>query len=75
MHMRRCTVRTNIDLDNDLVEQAMRLTDIRTKKELVHRALQEFVENHGRLDVRELRGRIRFRSDYDYKRLRSEDSD
>lgn len=60
MHTGRCIVRTNIDLDEALVEQAMKLTNVRTKKELVHQALHEFVENHGRRDMRELRGRVPF---------------
>lgn len=68
-------MRTNIDLNENLVEEGLTLTGLRTKKELVHRALQEFVENHRRLDVRELRGKVRFRSDYDHKRLRREEAD
>jgi Arc/MetJ family transcription regulator len=68
-------MRTNIDLSEDLVAEGMKLSGARTKKELVHRALEEFVENHRRLDVRELRGKVRFRSDYDHKRLRREEAD
>jgi Arc/MetJ family transcription regulator len=75
MHIRRCSMRTNIDLNEDLVTEGMRLSGAQTKKELVHRALQEFVENLCRLDVRELRGKVRFRSDYDHKRLRREEAD
>ena len=40
------------------------------RRELVDRALREFVESHKRRDVRELRGRVSIRSDYDHKRLR-----
>jgi len=66
-------VRTNIDLDDDLVQEAFRHAKVSTKKELVHLALQEFVANHRRPDVRELRGAGGIRPDYDYKRLRIED--
>ena len=36
-------MRTNIVLDDDLVEQAFALTGVRTKRELVHLALSELV--------------------------------
>ena len=63
-------MRTNIVLDDELVEEAFRHTDARTKRELVDLALREFVENHKRKDIRELRGRISFHPGYDYKKLR-----
>lgn len=63
-------MRTNIVLDDELVEEAFRHSDAKTKRELVDRALREFVENRKRRDVRELRGKISFHSGYDYKKLR-----
>jgi Arc/MetJ family transcription regulator len=57
-------------LDDELVEEAFRHTDAKTKRELVDVALREFVENHKRKDIRELRGRISFHPGYDYKKLR-----
>lgn len=63
-------MRTNIVLDDELVEEAFRYAGVTTKRELVERALREFVENHRRKDVRELRGKGLIRADYDYKRLR-----
>jgi Arc/MetJ family transcription regulator len=63
-------LRTNIVLDDELVEEAFRHTDAKTKRELVDVALREFVENHKRKDIRELRGRISFHPGYDYKKLR-----
>ena len=36
-------MRTNIVLNDLLVEEAMKLTNIKTKKELVNTALKEFV--------------------------------
>lgn len=63
-------MRTNIVLDDDLVKEAFEYSKARTKKELIHRALKEFVENHKRLDIRKLRGKIQFGKDYDYKKLR-----
>jgi Arc/MetJ family transcription regulator len=63
-------MRTNIVLDDALVEEAFRHSDAKTKRELVDRALREFVENRKRRDVRKLRGKISFHPGYDYKALR-----
>ena len=63
-------MRTNIVLDDELVQEAFRRSDAKTKRELVDRALREFVENHRRKDIRELRGKISFHPGYDYKKLR-----
>ena len=63
-------MRTNIVIDDDLVEEAFKHSDAKTKRELVDLALREFVENHRRKDVRELRGKKLIRDYYDYKKLR-----
>jgi Arc/MetJ family transcription regulator len=71
LHIGRCTdMRTNIVLDDELIEEAFRYADVTTKRELVDLALREFVENHRRKDMRELRGKITFHPGYDHKRLR-----
>lgn len=63
-------MRTNIVLDDNLVKEALKLSGVKTKKELIHLALKEFVENKRRLNLLELEGRIEFAEGYDYKRLR-----
>jgi len=63
-------MRTNIVLDDELVQEAFKHTHAKTKKELITIALQEFVRNHSKLDLRDLKGKIAFREDYDYKKLR-----
>lgn len=65
-------MRTNIVLDEELVDEAFRYAGVKTKRELVDMALREFVENHRRRDVRELRGRIELNPDYDYKAARED---
>ncbi len=60
-------MRTNIDLDDSLIEKAMQVSGLKTKKEVVNRALAEFVEQYSRKDLKELRGKIEFDRDYDYK--------
>ncbi|RLC71469.1 MAG: type II toxin-antitoxin system VapB family antitoxin [Chloroflexi bacterium] len=63
-------MRTNIVLDDELVKEAFKYSLAKTKKELIHEALREYVENRRRKDLRELKGKIDFREDYDYKSLR-----
>jgi len=63
-------MRTNIVLDEDLVDEAKRLTGIRTKRELVNEALRVLIASRKRRSIRELRGKIEFAEDYDYKALR-----
>lgn len=63
-------MRTNIELDEELVKAAFRYAPVKTKRELVDLALREFVEQHRRTDLRELRGRGGISSDYDHKALR-----
>lgn len=65
-------MRTNIDLDEDLLRQAFKVSDSRTKKDLVHEALAVYVEQKTRKDLRDLVGRVEPAEDYDYKALRSE---
>lgn len=63
-------MRTNIVLDEELVQAAFKYARGKTKRDLIHQALQEFVERHRRRDVRELRGTVKIRQGYDHKKLR-----
>jgi Arc/MetJ family transcription regulator len=63
-------MRTNIVLDDSLVKQALKLSRVKTKKELVHQALKEYVENRKRLNLMDLAGKIEFAKNYNYKTLR-----
>ena len=63
-------MRTNIVLDEKLVKEAFRLSDAKTKRQLVDLALREFVAARKRRDVRDLFGKIRLDPDYDYKKAR-----
>lgn len=63
-------MRTNIVLDDDLVSEAFHYAKVASKRELIDQALREFVENHRRKDVRELKSKIKIHDDYNYKILR-----
>ncbi len=64
-------MRTNVVIDDKLIQEALRLSNLRTKKELIHKALEEFIRNRKRLDLREVKGKIRFAKGYDYKKMRT----
>jgi len=63
-------MRTNIVLDDDLVNEALEITGVRTKKEVVHLALQELVRSRKKKPLTDLAGKIRFRSGFDHKTMR-----
>jgi Arc/MetJ family transcription regulator len=49
-------MRTNINIDDRLLAQARRLTRLRTKREIVHRALEVLVESEARKGILRFRG-------------------
>jgi Arc/MetJ family transcription regulator len=53
------------------MQDAMSLSGIKTKKEVVELALSEFVRRRTQKNLAELRGKICFADDYDYKKARS----
>lgn len=63
-------MRTNIVLNDSLVKEAFRYTSVSSKRELIELALKEFVENHRRHDIRELKGKVTIDPKYNYKKLR-----
>ena len=63
-------MRTNVVLDDELVNEAIRLSGIKTKKEVISCALQEFVATKKRENLLDLEGKIKFRDGYDYKVMR-----
>ena len=56
-------MRTNIVLDDDLVERAKQLTGIKTKRELIQEALCVLVRLREQEQVRKLRGKLRWEGD------------
>lgn len=63
-------MRTNIVLDDTLVDEAFALTGLRTKRALVHLALSELVRHRRKKDLFELAGKLELSSDFDYKAMR-----
>ena len=63
-------MRTNVVIEDELMNEALYLSGIKTKKEVISIALREFVASRKRADLLELAGKIEFLDDYDYKALR-----
>jgi len=63
-------MRTNIVIDDELLNEAFSVSNARTKKDLIHEALREFVRLRKRRDMTELAGAISFHKNYDHKKLR-----
>lgn len=63
-------MRTNIDIDEPLIEEAMALANLPTKRAVVAAALTEFVAKRKMLDLRDLAGTVSFAPGYDHKALR-----
>ena len=63
-------MRTNIILEDSLVKEALKYSRAKTKRELIHQALEEFVKNRRRRNLLDLAGKIEFAKGYDYKSLR-----
>ena len=56
-------MRTNIEIDDEVLREAQRLVGTRTKRETVDLALRELVARHRRIGVLDLRGRVRWEGD------------
>jgi Arc/MetJ family transcription regulator len=63
-------MRTNIVIDDDLLEEAFSVSKAKTKKELIHEALAELIHLKKRKDMTELAGLVEFHKNYDHKKLR-----
>ncbi len=71
---KRWRMRTNVVLDDELVEEARKLTGIKTKRELVNEALRVLIATRRRKSLLEIMGKIEFAPGYDYKEHRRDRS-
>ena len=63
-------VATNLAIDDSLLTQALKIGGLKTKKDTVTVALEEFIQRRKMEDVISLFGNIEYEKGYDYKRLR-----
>ena len=62
-------MRTNIDIDDQLMRQAMRSSGARTKRAAVEQGLRLLIQTRGQASLRRLRGQVIWEGDLDTSRL------
>jgi len=62
-------MRTNIVLDDELVERARQVTGLKTKREVIHEALRTLIRLHEQAEIRALRGQLKWEGDLHRQRL------
>jgi Arc/MetJ family transcription regulator len=70
---RNCQMkRTNIVLDDSLVEKCMKTTGIKTQRALIDHALRELLRHESQVKLLELKGKINWKGDLsEWRRGRS----
>jgi Arc/MetJ family transcription regulator len=61
-------MRTNIDIDDKLMAEAMRSTGAPTKKAAVEEALRLLVQTRAQTSIRRLRGKVKWEGDLEQSR-------
>ena len=61
-------MRTNIDIDDDLMTEAMQATGAKTKRDAVEQGLRKLVQIKRQQGIRDLRGKISWIGDLDEMR-------
>lgn len=62
-------MRTNIDIDDDLMREAMQASGERTKRAVVERGLQLLIDTRAQGGIRRLRGKVTWTGDLDASRM------
>lgn len=57
--------RTNIHLDDRLIQKGLRVFKCKSKRELVHLALSELLKKAKRKEILKLRGQVKWEGDLD----------
>lgn len=63
-------MRTNIDIDDELMRKAMQASGERTKRAVVERGLRLLVDTRGQAGIRRLRGKVKWSGNLDAARQR-----
>lgn len=62
-------MRTNIEIDDQLIHQAMRSSGTSTKRAAVEAGLRLLVKTHSQTAIRRLRGKVRWEGNLNESRL------
>ena len=60
----------NLSVDTQLLNDALKISGLKTKKDTVNLALREFIKKRKTSEILELFGTIEYDGDYDYKKAR-----
>jgi metal-responsive CopG/Arc/MetJ family transcriptional regulator len=63
-------MKTKLEIENTLLEEAEQYAQVTDKVEIIRIALTEFIQNHKKKNLQDLKGKIKFSQDYDYKNMR-----
>ncbi len=61
-------MRTNIEIDDKLIKDALKLSGLKSKKEIVNTALEEYVRFKKRQALKNLQGKVKWIGDLDKMR-------
>ena len=64
---------TNLSIDPELIERALKVSGERTKKAAVTKALQEFIARRQQKTLIDIMGRLEWDTGFDYKAERKRD--
>jgi Arc/MetJ family transcription regulator len=62
-------MRTNIDIDDHLMREAMRSSGARTKRAAVESGLRLLIQTRAQAGIRRLRGKVQWQGDLNVSRL------
>ena len=61
---------TNLSIDTNLLETALKTGGLKTKRETVNLALKEFIQRRKNADILSLFGTMEYDANYNYKKAR-----
>jgi Arc/MetJ family transcription regulator len=62
-------VRTNVIIDDNLMESALKVSGLRTKKDTIEEGLRLLVETRSQSKIKELRGKLKWTGNLDEMRV------
>jgi Arc/MetJ family transcription regulator len=62
---------TNLAIDDQLINEAKKISGLKTKKAVVTEALKEYIQRRKQMEILNLFGKIDFDPEYDYKTQRN----
>jgi Arc/MetJ family transcription regulator len=64
-------MRTNIDIDDKLMNDALKATGLKTKKDVVELGLKTLIKLHKQAEIKKFRGKLKWTGDLDDMRSAS----